>query len=229
VRVIAIVAVLAACGDGEADPCAEVEGTCVAVRVSAPAIAAIDQLELDVLYGEVHGTTATQPTGGGTAALPLSTAITLDITAAVTVGVVAAGKLAGRTLGTGAASTPIMPGAHATIAIVLAEPVACVAGGHYCGGDKVAGDPETLYECNAGGVPLARGVCRHGCVIRPDDDDGCSGGPQTCVEGGDYCGGNELVGDPRTLYRCTSGVATNPRPCANGCVIGAAGSDDYCR
>lgn len=225
----ALLLALAACGGDAAAPCAAIEGTCVAVRVSAPAIDAIDQLELDILYGDVHGTTATQPAGGGTVGLPLATAITLDITAPVALGVVAAGKLAGRTLGTGAASTPVMPGEHAEIAIVLAEPLACVAGSYYCGGDKVAGDPETLYQCNAGGVPLARGVCRHGCVIRPDDDDGCAGGPETCFEGGDYCGGNELVGDPRTLYRCTSGVGTNPRVCANGCVIGPAGSDDYCR
>lgn len=220
---------IAACGD-DPDPCAGVAGSCLAIEVSSSTIEAIDQLELDVLYGDFHGTTSTQPAGGGTSELPLVTAIDLAVTAegALAVGVVAAGKLSGVTLGTGAAGTTIEPGARATITIVLAPPAECFPSSFYCGGDKVAGDPETLYQCNGGGVPLARGVCSFGCVIVPEDDDFCRGGGGTCVEGSDYCGGNKLDGDPQTLYRCTGGVASNPRLCANGCLL-RPGDDDICR
>ena len=221
-------AVLVACG-GDDDPCANIDGACIALRVTSASVDAIDQLELDVLYGDSHGTSAAQPSGGGTVELPLQIAIAITVEAAVPVGVVAAGKLAGNVLGTGAASTELAPGAHVALTIELAPPADCVAGGRYCGGDKLAGDPETLYQCNGGGVPLARGRCTHGCVVRPTQDDVCDGGPETCVEGGYYCGGNELDGDPQTLYRCLNSVATDPMPCANGCEIAAAGTDDRCR
>lgn len=220
--------VLAACGDG--NPCDDVDGTCITLRVSSDEIAAIDQLELDVLYGDTHGTQATQPANGGAVDLPLSTTIALAITAESPVGIVAAGKLGGAVLGTGAASTTIAPDTQASIELVLAPPAVCVAGAYYCGGDKVAGDPETLYQCNGGGVPLARGRCTHGCEVRPTEDDVCLGGPERCEEGGFYCGGNELSGDPRTRYRCgAAGEALAPMECANGCVIAPAGQDDYCR
>lgn len=226
---VALLAALVACGGGGDDPCADVAGACISLRVTSATVDAIDQLELDVLYGDTHGTTATQPAGGGTAPLPLVTAIAIAVDAPVPVGVVAAGKLAGTVLGTGAASIELAPDAHVELAIELAEPAACVAGGFYCGGDKLAGDPETLYQCNGGGVPLARGRCVHGCVVMPTDDDACAGGPETCVDGGLYCGGNELAGDPRTLYVCDNGVATAPMPCPNGCMIGPPGTDDGCR
>ena len=220
---------LAACG-GEADPCAEVEGACVTVRVSSEAVEAIDHLELDVLYGDRHGTSTTQPSGGGSVTLPLATSIALALDGAGThVGIVAAGKLGGNVLGTGAASLVLDPDARASVEIVLAAPVACVAGAYYCGGDKLAGDPDTLYRCNGGGVPLARGRCVHGCLVRPTNDDACDGGPERCIEGGFYCGGDKLVGDPSTLYRCSNGAGTAPKPCANGCVIAPPNNDDYCR
>lgn len=230
-RALGALAALAACGDGETvdDPCGAVTDACIAVRVTSPEIDAIDQLELDVLYGDRHGTSATQPAGGGTVALPLSTSIVLVLAGPTDVGVVAAGKRAGTVLGTGAARTNLGAGERAQLELALAPPAACVAGGLYCGGDKLAGDPETLYQCNGGGVPLARGRCAHGCLVRPTEDDACSGGPMTCVEGGLYCGGNEVAGDPRTLYRCSGGAGTAPMPCADGCVVAPAGSDDHCR
>ncbi len=218
---------LAACNGG--DPCDDVDGTCLSVHVTSDDVAEIDQLELDVLYGDTHGTQATQPANGGAVALPLSTTIALVLTAETPVGVVAAGKLGGAVLGTGAASTVLAPNAHASIELVLAQPVVCVAGAYYCGGDKLAGDPETLYQCNGGGVPLARGRCTHGCEVRPTEDDACLGGPERCIEGGLYCGGNEVAGDPRTLYRCSGGEGVAPMQCANGCAIGPAGQDDGCR
>ncbi len=215
-----------ACGD-TTDPCAGHDGSCIAVELSSSTVERIDQLELDVQYAEVHGTTTTQPAGGGVTDLPLVTSLELVTDTSVTVGVVAAGKLSGVVLGTGAASIALEPGAHATIDIVLAAPDACTPGSFYCGGDKLAGDPQTLYQCNGGGVPLARGVCLATCSIRPTDDDTCTG-QGTCVEGSDYCGGDKVDGDPQTLYRCTGGVATNPRPCAERCLI-RTGDDDICR
>jgi hypothetical protein len=93
----------------------------------------------------------------------------------------------------------------------------------------LAGDPQTLYQCNGGGVPLARGVCRHGCTVRPTQDDQCDGGPEPCKEGGFYCGGDKLAGDPQSLYRCSGGVGVDRMICADGCVVAAEGFDDDCR
>jgi hypothetical protein len=219
--------VVVACG-GDPAPCDGLE-TCIELRISSTTVSELDHLELDVLYGERHGTTTTTP-ASGVATLPLTTAIELELAGAapLPVGVVAAGKLAGVTLGTGAAQTTLATGDHTMLAIVLAPPADCVAGGFYCGGDKLAGDPETLYQCNGGGVPLARGRCVFGCIIRPADDDVCRGGGGVCVEGSDYCGGDKVDGDPQKLYTCTGGVGTNPRECPNGCVI-EPGDDDRCR
>ncbi|HEX8112067.1 MAG TPA: hypothetical protein VF516_30250, partial [Kofleriaceae bacterium] len=194
----------------------------------------IDQLELDVVYGEHHATTTTQAAGGRTTELPLATAIVLDLPPdlpggdPVAVGVVAAGKLGASVLGTGAGSTMIAPRHHAAIAIELSPTADCTAGAFYCGGDQLAGDPATLYQCNAGGVPIARGACRYGCVVRPAHDDVCRGGGGTCVDGSRYCGGDKLDGDPQTLYVCMAGAGVSPQRCAAGCVI-RPGSDDVCR
>jgi hypothetical protein len=216
------------CGDS-GDPCAG-HDTCIAVEVESATVEQIDQLELDVLYGGIHGTSSTQPAGGGVTGLPLVTAIDLDISATKPfgVGVVAAGKLSGVVLGTGAATLTLEPGAHGSIALVLAVPDNCVAGAFYCGGDKLSGDPDTLYQCNGGGVPLARGVCITGCAVRPTLDDTCHG-EGVCTEGGLYCGGNVIDGDPQILYRCMNGVGTNPRVCPNRCVIQAGGLADVCQ
>lgn len=168
-RLVAL-ALLAACGD--VDPCEELAGTCLALAVESDTVREVDLLELDLLYGPTHATIATGP-GTGVAALPLATAISLDVPEPVSLGIVAAGKLGGTVLGTGFATATIEPGARASLAIVLAPPDDCVAGSFYCGGDRLAGDPGTLYQCNGGGVPLARGVCELGCLVRPGDDDIC--------------------------------------------------------
>lgn len=226
-RRIALLGLLAACSDPA--PCDDVAGRCIAVHISAPDISTIDQLDLDILYGFRHDVAHTQLDGGRAVSLPVDTAILLDSTAAsLEVGVVAGGKLAGNLLGTGAASATLAPDEHATLAIVLAPPAACQDASFYCGGDQVAGDPATLYQCDAGAVPQARGRCLNGCTINPAADDTCAAGPDTCVEGGFYCGGNKLVGDPRSRYRCMGGVGTAPQVCANGCEIKPAGFDDAC-
>lgn len=219
--------VLAACGDP--DPCAEIDGACLVVEVTSSTVDRIDQLELDIVYGDRHGTTTTQAEGGRVVALPLSTAIAIESSSPLTVGVVAAGKLGGVVRGTGASSASLGIGAHDTIVIELAPIGDCVAGGLYCGGDKLAGDPETLYQCNGGGVPLARGVCESGCIVRPTADDACRASAGICVDGGFYCGGDKLDGDPQTLYRCSAGAGVAGVTCADGCIVGAAGTDDRCR
>jgi hypothetical protein len=220
----------AACSDD--DPCAGA-ATCVRLDVAASPIAPIariDQLELDVVYGDYHATTTTEAAGGRTTELPLATAIVLDLPGGdpVAVGVVAAGKLGASVLGTGDGSTMIAPRRHAAIAIELSPTADCNAGAFYCGGDQLAGDPATLYQCNAGGVPIARGACRAGCVVRPAHDDVCRGGGGTCVDGSRYCGGDKLDGDPQTLYVCMAGTGVSPERCAAGCVV-RPGDDDVCR
>lgn len=226
-RVVLAAALVASCS-GE-DPCPRA-ATCVRVDVVSETVATIDQLELDIVYGERHATTTTQAPGGRTTALPLSTAIVLDVAgdAPLTVGVVAAGKLGASVLGTGAASVSVAPGERATIVVELSPVADCVAGGLYCGGDRLAGDPQTLYQCNAGGVPIARGVCASGCLVRPARDDACGASPGVCQDGGTYCGGDKLDGDPRTLYVCMGGVGTSPMECPDGCVV-RDGDDDICR
>jgi hypothetical protein len=224
-----VAAALAACG-GEQDPCAGIGGSCLELRITSPDAEEIDQLELDLLYGGRHATTSTQADGGRVVSLPIITAVELDVPGPdpLAVGVVAAGKLSGRVLGAGAATALLEAGEHASVDIQLAPIEECTAGGHYCGGDRVAGDPDTLYECNVGGVPLARGACLHGCAVRPGDDDTCRAGGDTCVEGAFYCGGDKLDGDPQTLYRCAGGIGTEGVTCGDRCVV-RPGMDDVCR
>jgi hypothetical protein len=228
-RALAILALaaLAACTDD--DPCAGA-ATCIRVDVHSATVSSIDQLELDVLYGDLHATTTTQATGGHTTQLPLATAIVLDISGAdpIAVSIVAAGKLGANVLGAGAGSAAIAPHHHAAIDLELAPIEACTAGALYCGGDKLAGDPQVLYQCNTGGVPIARGRCAATCTTRPGKDDQCSAAGGTCRDGGTYCGGDKLAGDPQTLYTCMAGAATAPTPCASGCLVRTS-DDDACR
>jgi hypothetical protein len=228
-RALSTALLLAGCG-GDADPCEAIDGTCLAVRVDSAEDAEIDQLELDLLYGGIHATTSTQADGGRVVSLPVVTAIELEVSAPdpLPVGVVAAGKRGGRVIGTGAASASVAAGERGSIEIRLDPPAECVAGGLYCGGDKLAGDPDTLYQCNAGGVPLARGACTAGCEVRPADDDVCRGDGGPCSEGGSYCGGDELDGDPQSLYRCEGGAGVDPVVCPDGCEV-RPGQDDACR
>jgi hypothetical protein len=49
----------------------------------------------------------------------------------------------------------------------------CVAGGTYCGGNKIKGDANTLYRCNADGTGTAVEKCAKGCSINPGRNDSC--------------------------------------------------------
>lgn len=104
----------------------------------------------------------------------------------------------------------------------------CVSGdGLYCGGNGVAGDPNTLYRCS-GGNPALEAFCLAGCQPNtPGVNDGCR--PGTCPHGdGLYCGSHDVPGDPRTLYRCFGGVVKPGGNCARGCDRNPDGQDDSC-
>ena len=226
-RAVALVVALTAACASDPDPCADVTTACVALRVESRTVDRLDQLELDVLHGDRHATATTAPANGGAVSLPLVTAIVLEPSAAIEVGVVAAGKLGAQVVGTGAAETTVEPGGRVAITIELSPIGACVDGGLYCGGDKLAGDADTLYVCDLDSVPKARGRCIGGCQVSPTADDSCRGVGGPCTNGGFYCGGDELDGDPRVLYRCESGVGVRVETCADRCVI-ETNRDDHC-
>jgi hypothetical protein len=56
-------------------------------------------------------------------------------------------------------------------------PDPCVGNGRYCGGDKIAGDPQLLYTCD-GSVPPRR--CDRGCRVQPQGTDDCCVGDAGC-------------------------------------------------
>lgn len=227
-RVVAAItcAALAACG-GDDDPCAASKGTCVTLHVSSPTVARIDALDLDVLYGIYHARVTDQ--GAGTMSLPVAAAVELAVPGDVTPSIVAAGTLGGTVQGTGWGTVAVAAGAHASLSIVLVPQVACIAGSRYCGGDKVAGDTGTVYECVAGSAPSAHGACPGACVLRTGSDDECAavGGP--CSQGGVYCGGDQLAGDPGSLYTCANGSGTFLMRCTNGCAVNPPPTKDACR
>ncbi len=49
----------------------------------------------------------------------------------------------------------------------------CTPGGAYCGGDKVEGNPDTLYRCQTNGTGTVIEHCTNGCKVVPNDDDVC--------------------------------------------------------
>jgi hypothetical protein len=49
----------------------------------------------------------------------------------------------------------------------------CTIGGLYCGGDKVSGDPNTLYRCTGGSSGTVVSACSNGCAVLPGRNDAC--------------------------------------------------------
>jgi hypothetical protein len=49
----------------------------------------------------------------------------------------------------------------------------CFVGGSYCGGDKISGDPGTLFRCTGVGAPTVIRHCASGCLVRAGQDDAC--------------------------------------------------------
>lgn len=227
------IALWAGCGGDDAtatDPCAAHAGTCITLTIEqgSSTSARIDALALDLLYGTTHATPTTTPTAP--IDLPASVAVTFDLPMETSVGVVAAGRLANRVVGTGYGAVTIAPGAHVTLELALAPPAACPAQDFVCGGGAVVGAPDTLYRCDADGVPRARGGCTNGCTTLLGAPDQCAGSA-TCLVGGFYCGGDKVEGDPGTLYRCSpsSQPPTVQTACTNGCIVAPTGTDDHCR
>jgi len=53
--------------------------------------------------------------------------------------------------------------------------------------------------------------------------------PEPCApQGGLWCGGNGVEGDPNTLYVCSGGYLTVDEHCSYGCHYAAPGWSDYC-
>ncbi len=237
VSLVLPLAVAAACGG--VDPCGGVAGACLAVHVTSSTIGEVDRLDVAVTVGAVHGA-ATSARSGPTP-LPAATAIELgtSISARVEIQVAVDAERGDAVIGSGAAATTIAPGEHASLELRLGPAVdggapdlaggGCTPGGLYCGGDKLDGDPGTLYRCDAPAAPTVRGGCDFGCILHPGLDDECRGGGGVCVVGGHYCGGDKVDGDPQTLYKCLAGGGGAVfRACPNGCQVNSAGTDDAC-
>lgn len=98
--------------------------------------------------------------------------------------------------------------------------------GVYCGGNHIAGDPASLYQCTAGQISLIES-CEAGCFRAPTGEpDACN---TECPLGdGLYCGGNHIGGQEGTLYRCEGGEITAEEQCASGCFEAPPGQPDRC-
>ena len=166
------------------DPCAGVSGTCLAVHVSSSAVRQLDALDVAVTVGAVHGTATTARSGP--TSLPAVTAIELGASIAMptNIRVALSADRAGAVVATGSAATTIAPGEHASVDVRLGTAVDagappdlagpdCVPGGFYCGGDKLDGDPQTLYKCQPNGSGTVAKSCPNGCQVNPGTDDAC--------------------------------------------------------
>lgn len=226
--VLAGLLLAAACGDG-GDPCDGVDNACVVVGVSSALATTIDGLQLDISYGTFHDTVAIATRNGQPTPLPAVTSIELAPDTSVTLSVLAAGVLDGQIVGVGHDTTLVLgSGARGELAIELAAAPSCIPGVNYCGRNLIPGEPDVLYRCERDAVPVARGRCLFGCNIVSGGEDHCDSGPNTCVDGGFYCGGDKIDGDPQVLYVCDSGVGTQPKPCDERCAIYPPGMDDRC-
>jgi hypothetical protein len=228
---VAFVVTVGAAGCGDIDPCAGVSGTCLAVHVDpSSAVQRVDQLDFAITFGANSGSTDTRGNKSGTTELPIAVAVELGTLAAPAemVRVQVSGLVASVLAGQGTISTTIANGEHLAVHVKLAA-VVCMDGGLYCGGDKLAGDPNVLYRCNGTAAPTPRGMCPNGCQVQPGQDDTCMAGGGACMSGAFYCGGDKLAGDPRTLYRCNG--ASDPTvsmECPSACVI-RANQNDICQ
>jgi Zn-dependent metalloprotease len=116
-------------------------------------------------------------------------------------------------------------------------PCAFLLPGTYCGGNG-SGATDILYTCgtdpNVGGGTVLKSVfCHNGCQkntapAASAPPPGCSGaGAGSCfsLPQGDYCGADQVCGDPTVLYHCDenhniSAVMT----CLTGCSVAGSGS-----
>jgi len=225
---LATIVAIFACGDSD-DPCDGIDSACVVVGVSSSIATTIDGLQLDISYGTFHDTLAITTRNSEPTPLPAITSIELAPESSVTLSVLAAGVLDGQIVGVGHDTTLVLgSGARGELAIELAAAPSCVPGSNYCGRNLIPGEPDVLYRCERDAVPVARGRCLFGCNIVSSGEDHCDSGPNTCVDGGNYCGGDKIDGDPQVLYVCANGTGTQPTPCGERCVINPPGLDDAC-
>jgi hypothetical protein len=218
--------VLTACvgNAGNTDPCGGAP-TCVVIDVESPVIHTIDQLTLDLVYNGIHGTAVTG-VAGDARSLPLTTAVILDVPGSplIDLELLAAGKLGGSVLGADARSITIQPGNHESTFLELFPVGPCAEGELYCGGvGSIFADGASLYRCTAGFLQFYT-RCSHGCVFHDQPGAVCVG-DGLCRDGGTYCGGDQLDGDPGTLYVCHQFEATAPTRCSAGCVVRGDGND----
>lgn len=168
-------ATLAGCG--APDPCDAVSGACLAVYVDrSPMISSIDLLDLDLTFGAHTGHSILGAPNGPVLALPAVTSIALPTLDAspepITLSAVA--HLGARVIGVARTSTTLTTGEHGAVHLALqAVSGDCLGGGLYCGGDKLAGLPDSLYRCVAGGTPSLFMSCPNGCRVEINTDDGC--------------------------------------------------------
>jgi hypothetical protein len=213
------------------DPCAAVAGTCLTVHVDPSAtVTRLDRIDLAVTFGANSGMATTHAPGGGLTALPLVLALELGTlpAAPAAVRVAATGFQRGAIAGQAIVDASVGNGEHAALHLSLA-PAECKLDSLYCGGDKLTGDPDTLYRCNDTATPTPRGACPNGCLVQPGQDDTCKAGGAACIAGDFYCGGDKLAGDPQVLYRCNgSGAPTVSMQCPTACLV-RAGQDDVCQ
>jgi hypothetical protein len=214
---------LAACDLAGPDPCEGVD-TCVLLDVDSVVIRTIDQLQLDVVYDDHHGTTTIGT--GQPISVPFSFPLKLNLPGSplIKVDIIAAGKLAGRVIGAGTASSTVQRGYRDSGFILMWPTEPCVEGALYCGGTyEILADVGSLYRCT-GGVPMFHARCSSGCSPHFSPGGQCDG-RGLCRDGGTYCGGHVLDGEPDTLYVCESFEGTDPMPCPAGCVVRGDGTD----
>jgi hypothetical protein len=220
----AIAGCAVACSLRPGDSCPETS-RCIELELDAIPSHTIDQVTLDVVYGGVHDTLTIDAVGGAIR-LPTTIPLTFDVadTSLLEIGIIAAGKLNGRVVGADARSTRLQQGDHDSLLMLLFAVEPCTETAVYCGGTLgLQADFQTLYRCT-GGLPTYYARCSTGCFERTGQPAQCFGlGP--CVDGGTYCGGNKLDGDPNTLYVCKDRVGTAPRLCPNGCRPAGIGLD----
>ena len=130
-------------------------------------------------------------------------------------------------VGLDAGSTSVLQGFDSDLSLSLLPGTRCTEGALYCGGTgTVFAENQSLYRC-AQGVPIFYARCSMGCAPHFDAPAECIG-LGSCRDGGSYCGGHALDGDPNTLYICSDFEGTSPTPCTAGCVVSGDGQDS-CR
>ena len=118
------------------------------------------------------------------------------------------------------------------VAGVLVALVTCVMA---CADDPDAVEPEErlpLPDASAADAPFDAATDAVATSPAPATDAMApiepSGG--NCVAGYSYCGGNKVVGDDKTLYKCNGpGAPTIVEKCAIGCIVNPSAVDDTCQ